>query len=225
MGDQPILCVERAVLECGIGRSVPKGLTCDQALFHAVTDLFVCHGKFLPRRDVEEDPTFLQPIVYGVVTDGQRVLALWRKERLSPQGRYVEARHNRKIGLASGGHVEPLDDLTHGDFSRRAMHRELSEELIFAPSAPPPSALQPVGMLMREETVFDRVHLGLMYRVPLSGSVSLPAGSDEYDRIMLLSPEEFLAYRDDMEGWGKTLADTILAGRFPLRAPVSVSAS
>lgn len=225
MSAQRILCIERAVLEQGLGRTLPVGLTTDRELFHAVSALLLSKGQFRLRADVEEDPTFFQPIVYGVITDGERALALWRKERTSAAGWYVETRHNRQIGLAAGGHVEPLDGERQEDFFQHALLRELREELVFVPDTLSPAALFPVGILLREETVFDRVHLGLIFRVPVTGTVTLPRGNEEYDRVALLAPAELPRYRDAMEGWGQILTDAILRGGFPLRLPAGISVS
>lgn len=223
MGVQRILCVRRAVLERDLARPLPAGLTADRAFFERTTGCVRACGEFLPRPDVEEDPAYLQPIVYGVVTDGRRVLALQRTERDGAAPRYVETRHNRLMGLACGGHVEPHDDIADPMFFWRAMIRELSEELVFDPPLAPRRDVTPVGILFLEETAFDRVHLGIIYRVRVRGRVRLPRRRDEYDSARLLRPDALSPSRDRMEGWGRVLADAILAGTFPLSGPAPAS--
>lgn len=213
VGVQRVLCVRRLTLEGELG-SIPLGLSLDPKHISALEMAVVRHGEFLPRPGLEEDPRYLQIIVQGLVTDGQRVLALFRKSREQGAGQFVETRHNAKIALCAGGHVEPIESGTP-EMLCAALRRELNEELVFA-TPPLPSSLVPVGIVCNaapEAPLFHRVHLGLVYRVPVSGEIRLPAGSDEFDGLEMLDLDRLRELLPRMEGWGQILAQALLAGQ------------
>jgi predicted NUDIX family phosphoesterase len=216
---QRVLCIERAVLASRLGHPLPIGFTSTSSLFRGVESAFLTAGSFRERASIEEDSSFLQMIVSGVVTDGEHILALWRKDRKQHSETFVETRHNRLIALFSGGHVDPLDGDMDRTFFLRALLRELEEELTFSS----PIILEniaPAGVIYRDATLFDRVHVGLIFRVVVSSLPTVAKGNDEHEKIAFLSPEDLPPYRNQMEGWGHVLTDAILAGRFPLQAHV-----
>jgi predicted NUDIX family phosphoesterase len=208
-----VLCIARKKMEAQLGGEIPLGFSISNEIFNKATTAFLSQGEFIEREQVEEDETILQAIVYGVVSDGSRVLGLWRKQRQIIDGEFKETRHNKKIGLAAGGHLEPRDGF--GDFSyfNNEILREFSEELLF--QVPPRPV--PVGIIMYEETALDRVHLGLIYKVIIQADkVSLAPDNDEYDKCNFLMPTELPELRDQMEGWGKVIADAIISETFSL---------
>lgn len=213
MNKQAVLCVPRLRLEQVFGGTIPLGFSVSRQMFALAAGTYITEGKFLARAVVEDDPTILQAIVYGVVSDGRRVLGLWRKERHNETGKFKETRHNGLIGLAAGGHLEPSANFGKEDFFDREILREFSEELNF--SAPPRPL--PAGIIMYEETALDRVHLGLIYKVLThEKEVGLAEDNDEYDRCRFLRPDELSPLRERMEGWGKMITDAIISGEFNL---------
>ncbi|MDO8512566.1 MAG: hypothetical protein Q7S57_04790 [bacterium] len=213
MSKKLVLCIKRKELEEVFGGNIPKGFSVNADYFSKATKCFSENGKFLSREDVEDDETILQAIVYGVVSDGSRILGLWRKERQSVNGEFKETRHNNKIGLAAGGHLEPTDCFGDQQYFNNEILREFSEELSFQVSPKP----VPTGIVMYEETALDRVHLGLIYKVLVrADKVSLAPNNDEYDQCKFLTPVELPELRDRMEGWGKVIADAIISGTFNL---------
>lgn len=223
--EQRILCVRRAVLEERL-HGIPLGFTANRERVAALQGAVREKGEFRFRPPAEEDPTYLQVIVQGLVTDGRSVLALFRKSRRQGMGRFVETRHNAKIALSAGGHVEPVET-DASDILRSALKRELSEELVF--EVPPSrSVLAPIGIVCNaapDAPLFHRVHIGLVYRVPILGEVRLPDGSDEFDTIELAGLDRLRELTPRMEGWGQILADAILQGQLALASPVGVPRS
>lgn len=213
MSKKQVLCVKRQELEEVFGGDIPKGFSVNADYFDKAARCYCEKGKFLPRETVEDDESILQAIVYGVVSDGKHVLGLWRKQRESKDGEFKETRHNNKIGLAAGGHLEPTDLFGDQQYFDQEILREFSEELSFQ-LVPKPV---PAGIIMYEETPIDRVHLGLIYKVLIpADKVSLAANNDEYDQCKFLLPKELPELRDRMEGWGKVITDAIIAGTFDL---------
>ena len=222
VGAQRVLCIRRRTLEGELGR-IPLGLSREPWQISALGTAVVRHGEFLPRPALEEDPRYLQIIVQGLVTDGQGVLALFRKSRAPAAGRFVETRHNGQVALSAGGHVEPLEVSTP-DMLRAALQRELAEELVFV--VPPPlSSVEPWGIVCTaaaDAPLFHRVHLGLVYRVPVSGEIRLPDDSTEFDNLEMADLDRLRTLLPRMEGWGQILAQALLAGQFTLASLAAV---
>ena len=213
MAKKIALCVQRTRLEKAFGGTIPIGFSVGRDFFETAADVFKKSGKFLEREIIESDEKILQVIVYGIVSDGKRVLGLVRKNREKDAGEFKETRLNNKIGLAAGGHVDSVEDLNESDFFGSEMLREFSEELTF--SEPPKPV--PIGIVMYEETSIDRVHMGLIYKVVAKeNSVRLAQNNDEYDRCMFLLPADLEPIKEQMEGWGKVIAEAIVSGRFKL---------
>jgi len=214
MSKKVVLCIARKKMEEQLGGKIPIGFSISEELFDKVATLFLSQGEFIEREKVEDDETILQAIVYGVVSDGTRVLGLWRKERQNIEGHFRETRHNNKIGLAAGGHLEPREGFGDFKYFDNEMLREFSEELSFQV---PPKPI-PAGIVMYEETSLDRVHLGLIYKVMIQADkVDLAPNNDEYDKCRFLMPIELVELRDRMEGWGKVITDAIISGAFDLK--------
>jgi predicted NUDIX family phosphoesterase len=201
-------------MEEELGGKIPLGFSVSKDLFEKASTAFRTRGEFLPRGDVENNQAILQAIVYGIISDGKHVLGLWRKQRESNDGAFKETRHNKKIGLASGGHIEPEDDINNVEFFNKAILREFSEELDFQEVTPVP---KPAGIIMYEESLFDRVHLGLIYAVHVE-KVGLAKNNDEYEKAEFLTPEQLSSLIDGMEGWGKVIADAIITGKFKINS-------
>ncbi|TSC64525.1 MAG: hypothetical protein G01um1014106_84 [Parcubacteria group bacterium Gr01-1014_106] len=220
---QQILSVPRAVLEERL-QGIPLGFTMQPELLAAFQDTVRTAGAFGPRPALEEDPTYLQIIVQGLVTDGTSVLALFRQSRERSAERFVETRHNTKVALSAGGHVEPVEEGSQ-DILRSALERELHEELVFDP-APALPTLTPLGLVSTaapDAELFHRVHIGIVYRVPLPGVVRLPEASDEFTHVELVRGSALEALLPRMEGWGQLLATAILDERLSLSVPETVA--
>ena len=154
-----------------------------------------------PRRELESDPSWKQPIPYAV--------ALYRPEGI-PAGdvqlfwmdRLAGGSDKRLHGRASfgvGGHISPSD----GGI-RAALAREWAEE-VATPTLP---HFTPLGLLNDDGDDVGRVHLGVVFIATLTSPLihiretHKLAGS-------LVPVGEALRRRDELEGWSARLIDTI----------------
>ena len=154
-----------------------------------------------PRRELESDPSWKQPIPYAV--------ALYRPEGI-PAGdvqlfwmdRLAGGSDKRLHGRASfgvGGHISPSD----GGI-RAALAREWAEE-VATPTLP---HFTPLGLLNDDGDDVGRVHLGIVFIATLTSPLihiretHKLAGS-------LVPVSEALRRRDELEGWSARLIDTI----------------
>ena len=154
-----------------------------------------------PRRELESDPSWKQPIPYAV--------ALYRPEGI-PAGdvqlfwmdRLAGGSDKRLHGRASfgvGGHISQSD----GGI-RAALAREWAEE-VATPTLP---HFTPLGLLNDDGDDVGRVHLGIVFIATLTSPLihiretHKLAGS-------LVPVSEALRRRDELEGWSARLIDTI----------------
>ena len=144
-------------------------------------------GRFEPRDEMEQDPSFKQVIPYLVLRDGPRYF-LMRRTRAGGDERL----HDRwSIGV--GGHLNPGDGgLDAG------LRREWSEEVEadFVPS------FRLLGLLNDDSTDVGRVHLGAVYEADAAGR---PVAIRETDKLTgrFAAPDEVAAVAPDLETWSR----------------------
>lgn len=217
MPDSDVLCLRRTTLEDHLGGAVPIGFTTDPHVLQHFREAVASHGEWRPRRELEDDPAFLQVIVQGVVSNGACLLALFRKAREQKARDFIETRHNLKVALAAGGHLEPVE-AGKGDILEAAQLRELFEELAFE-HPPAASDIRPLGLIctaMPEAPMFQRVHIGYLSLVPVRGAVTLPKGQDEFDSVEFVRGARLSELLPRMEEWGQLIARAVLEARVAL---------
>lgn len=109
-------------------------------------------GFFVERRWAEQDSSFKQVIPYVLVTHGDEVLLLQRKDTGG------EARLHGKLSIGVGGHINPIDGVDGACVLEEGCRRELEEELTFDTSF----ALEPRGVINDESGDVGSVHFGLV---------------------------------------------------------------
>jgi predicted NUDIX family phosphoesterase len=154
-----------------------------------------------PRRELESDPSWKQPIPYAV--------ALYRpadapasETQLFWMDRLAGGSDKRLHGRASfgvGGHISPSD----GGI-RAALAREWGEEV----ATPVLPAFTPIGLLNDDGDDVGRVHLGVVFLAALTSS-SIHIRETHKLAGSLVSVSEALRRKDELEGWSARLIDTI----------------
>lgn len=118
---------------------------------------------FFANRDLaENDPDWKQIIPFAIVQHKERFLRYRRGKAGS------EARLHNKLSIGFGGHIDDSDlrnvaaDYA-SDIVERALIRELKEEigLVF------PKVTDPIAVVNEELTPVGRVHLGLVFIIPV----------------------------------------------------------
>ena len=154
-----------------------------------------------PRRELESDPSWKQPIPYAV--------ALYRPEGI-PAGdvqlfwmdRLAGGSDKRLHGRASfgvGGHIAPSD----GGI-RAALAREWVEE-VATPTLP---HFTPLGLLNDDGDDVGRVHLGVVFIATLT-TPAIHIRETHKLAGSLVPVSEALRRRDELEGWSARLIATI----------------
>jgi predicted NUDIX family phosphoesterase len=162
----------------------------------------VIRGKsfFMPRAEVEEDPSYQQVIPYVIFRHGDRYL-LTRRLRAS-----TEKRLRQQYSLGVGGHINP-GDLEHGDPVMDGLRREFEEEVVY--SGEVNATL--LGLINDDSSPVSRVHLALAFLV--EGS-SPEIAIRETDKLAgeLLTLEEMRMYYLEMESWSQIVYDRLTVG-------------
>ena len=154
---------------------------------------------FMPRADVEEDPTYQQVIPYVVFRHGGRYFLTKRLKASS------EKRLRQLYSLGVGGHINP-GDLQAGDPVLDGLKREWEEEVEYEGDFS--AAL--LGLINDDSSPVSRVHIGVVFLV--EGS-SPEIAIRETDKLSgeLLSLEEMRMYYLEMESWSQIVYDRLLA--------------
>lgn len=125
-------------------------------------------GRFVDRPTAERTPAWKQWIPYCVIRcrrPGAPPEAVFHVQRTSGT---TESRLHGKRSIGIGGHIEPTDagpDRADGGFFRRALRRELGEELrLGLPDRHEPRL---AGILNDDTTSVGSVHAGLVFTLDL----------------------------------------------------------
>ena len=159
-----------------------------------VLDLIKTSGFFVNRDDAENDESLKQIIPYCAVVNGNKILAVKRKNP-------GEKRLANMLSIGIGGHINPVDQGT--DILFNAAMRELKEETSFTGNV----LSQIIGFLSLDNTPVDRVHFGVVYRINLEGEVKV---IDEGLEGSFVEISEIRKLTQKMEGWSRVLATKLI---------------
>jgi len=155
-----------------------------------------------PRRELESDPSWKQPIPYAVAlyrTDGAPAsdVQLFWMDRLAGGS---DKRLHGRASFGVGGHISPND----GGI-RAALAREWAEE-VDTPTLPD---FTPIGLLNDDGDDVGRVHLGVVFIATLT-SPTIQIRETHKLAGSLVPVSEALRRRGELEGWSARLIDTIV---------------
>lgn len=180
---EEVYCLPASALPPTAGEVIP--------LSAALYRLLLSEGQFLPRAEVEDDPSWRQLIPYAVV---ERASEVFLVERLSGGS---EARLHNRYSLGIGGHINRQDTEHESarDLLEAALARELREELVIGAFF-----AEAVGLIHSDANPVDRVHTGVLYRVS-----ALEAKVLEQHKLRgtWASLDQVAALEARLEGWSR----------------------
>jgi predicted NUDIX family phosphoesterase len=187
-----VLCVRR---EDAFPDGPWDGLVSDR--LEAVQEAIRERSFFMPRGEVEEDPSYQQVIPYIVFRHGGRYL-LTKRLKASSEKRL---RHLYSLGV--GGHINP-EDLANGDPVSDGMRREWEEEVAYTGAF----EARPLGLIHEESAPVGRVHLGLVF---LIDGDTPDIAIRETDKLagQLLTLDEMRIHYLEMESWSQLVYDRL----------------
>jgi len=192
--EEQVLVVERGVLE---EAGMFNGLAFDVDRY--LGEIFVPGvPRFLPRSQVEKDPSYKQLIPYVIMSYNGKYLSYVRGKRAG------EARllNLRSIGI--GGHINPIDADNSSLFAYlyenylTAVEREVAEEV--AVEANHTDSI--VALLNDESNEVGRVHLGIVHYWILDAP-KVKKREQMITQMTFMTPAELQEVRDTMETWSQ----------------------
>lgn len=152
--------------------------------------------RYLPRPDMEKDPTFKQLIPYVIFRyrDPAGRVSVFQYTRGKGQG---EARLHAKRSIGIGGHISSDDAGCH-DVYQVGMRRELDEEVNI--DTPYRSSL--VGLINDDLTEVGKVHLGVVHIFDVDAPQVHPR-EDEICNAGFRPVTELLAEIEQFETWSQ----------------------
>lgn len=155
---------------------------------------------FMPRAEVEEDPSYQQIIPYVVFRHGGRYFLTRRLKASS------EKRLHQQYSLGVGGHINP-GDLDHGDPIDDGMRREWAEEVEYDGHF----EARLLGLMNDDSSPVSSVHLALVFLVD---GDSPEIAIRETDKLSgeLLTLEEMRIFYLEMESWSQIVYDRLRPG-------------
>jgi predicted NUDIX family phosphoesterase len=190
---EEVLVVERSVFE-DVGTF--QGLQFDVDKY--IKKLFVSGiPRFMPRSQVEKDPSFKQLIPYVIMSHNGKYLTYVRGLRAG------ETRLVAKRSIGIGGHINPTDDmpLFNIDFYETyltAVRREVAEEV----SVKTDYTDYIVALLNDESNEVGSVHLGIVHFWTLA-EPKVSRKEQMITQMTFMTPTELQQVKDTMETWSQ----------------------
>ncbi len=156
--------------------------------------------QFMPRAEVEEDPSYQQIIPYVVFRHGDRYFLTHRLRASS------ERRLRKQYSLGVGGHINP-GDLEAGDPIQDGLKREWEEEVTYDGHF----EAKLLGLLNDESAPVSKVHLGVVFLVD-GDSPNIAIRETTKLAGELLTLEQMRIYYLEMESWSQMVYDRLLKG-------------
>jgi len=151
-------------------------------------------AQLRPRRELEMDPEWKQPIPYAIAIfrDAAGVAHLfWMDRRAGTSDRRLHGR----ASFGVGGHIGADDSGIEA-----ALAREWGEE-VATPTVP---TFTPIGLLNDDDDEVGRVHLGIVF-LALISSPQIEVREHEKLAGSLVPLREAVARADELEGWSAAL--------------------
>ena len=151
-----------------------QGFTSDAETYLAQL-LDAAHTQYLPRAQMEQDPSFKQLIPYCIFQhiDEAGNVSVFQYTRGKGQG---ESRLHSKRSVGIGGHISSLDAGESSPYEE-GMRRELEEEISFGSSY----SQKLVGLINDDENEVGKVHLGVVHLFTVDSQDITPNEQDICD--------------------------------------------
>ena len=148
--------------------------------------------SFMPRDQMENDPSYKQLIPYCIFRHGDQLFN-YKRGKLQGEGRLHSL---RSIGV--GGHISSTDQSLRGSIYLDAMHREIEEEVYLETTYRDTC----VGLLNDDQTEVGKVHLGIVHIFDLDAPKVRPREESMLESGFA-SSDELVRAADEFETWSQ----------------------
>jgi len=195
---EQILVIPTAVFhECGYF----QGFSGDTARYlHRILDPQVT--DYLPRDEMEQDPTFKQLIPYCIFrhTSEDGSVSVFQYKRGKGSG---EARLHAKSSVGIGGHISSVDADDDSPYDK-GMQRELEEEVTIKC----PFDQHCVGLINDDQNEVGKVHLGVVHIFDVS-TQDVTANEVEIEGAGFEPLETVMGRLDQFETWSQICLEAL----------------
>lgn len=151
-------------------------------------------SEFIDRAAAEEDESYKQLIPYCLVMNSEGKILTYTRGKVGQ-----EKRLHAKKSIGVGGHINP-GETNFQDALKREIKEEIGIEIEDSYFS---------GFVNEEETPVGRVHLGLVFLIPIKTSEL--TFEDCLLEAQFLSPEEIFAEFDNLEKWSQIVLETLFS--------------
>lgn len=153
---------------------------------------------FLPRDEMENDPSKKQIIAYCVIEKGDSV---FMTKRLKKQ---TEKRLHGLFSIGVGGHINTSDVKSGVNVVKEGLLRELNEEVFISPDY----SVEFLGVINDNATSVNSVHCGACYRIKLNGGDCSVKETEKMEGAFVRI-SDLKGYYEYLEGWSKIVVDSV----------------
>jgi len=166
------------------------------------TLLDAANTQYLPRGDMEEDPSFKQLIPYCIFkfVDESGTTHVFQYTRGKGGG---ETRLRAKKSVGIGGHISTLDAHDESPYEL-GMQRELEEEIVIGTEF----TQTLVGLINDDENEVGKVHLGIVHLFEVQKPL-ISANEAEISDAGFLPVAELMADLDSYETWSRICLESL----------------
>lgn len=166
------------------------------------TLLDAANTQYLPRGDMEEDPSFKQLIPYCIFkfVDESGTTHVFQYTRGKGGG---ETRLRAKKSVGIGGHISTLDAHDESPYEL-GMQRELEEEIVIGTEF----TQTLVGLINDDENEVGKVHLGIVHLFEVQ-KPQISANEAEISDAGFLPVAELMADLDSYETWSRICLESL----------------
>lgn len=194
--DEQILVVKRSLL---LGNQTLHGFKEDS--LDSMLTLIQKHQEFLPRSQMELDPTYKQIIPYLIFRHADQYFLMQRRADSSEQ------RLKNKCTLGIGGHIRQ-EDMTQSSIISWA-EREFDEEITYHGDI----IWRPLGIVNDDTNAVGQVHIGLVFLA--EGSSDQITVKSELKSGTLVSLDTCKEQYDRLETWSQFIVDFLAQEQQP----------
>ena len=148
--------------------------------------------SFMPRDQMENDPSYKQLIPYCIFRHGDQLFN-YKRGKMQGEGRLHSL---RSVGV--GGHISSTDQNLRGSIYLDAMHREIEEEVYLETTYRDTC----VGLLNDDQTEVGKVHLGIVHIFDLDAPKVRPREESMLESGFA-SSDELVRAADEFETWSQ----------------------
>ena len=153
---------------------------------------------FLPRDEMENDPTKKQIIAYCVIEKGDCV---FMTKRLKKQ---TETRLHDRHSIGVGGHINTSDIVDGINVVKEGLLRELNEEVFIDPDYD----AEFLGIINDNSVSVSSVHAGACYKIILKKGDCAVKETEKMEGFWV-KKTELKNYYDLMEGWSQIVFNSV----------------